>query len=281
MRRKPMTCQKIPVDLGRRLKVASQKFESQHPHHFLLLFIPSNNLFKVEEYCKCMSKISSRKRIVTPPKSFWQEYSRLILFAGGILAIALIMAAFQPYIITHADKDSWISQSYMTAKDQLAQKSFFWLFMISFIGSTILVSLPAHFFYVYYILDGADPWMTTLVAVISVSLGRVVNYGIGFFFSRFVRKKILKEDVKTFNKKFSKWGTSLLVVGNFIPFFPIEALTVFLGSVKFNFWKFLLWLLIGKLIELLLLVLFIKFFLTYGVNILTFNIYEFLKMKFF
>ncbi len=226
-------------------------------------------------------KTRKKARKTSPPRSFWQEYSRVILFAGGILVIALIIAAFQSYAIAHAAQDSWVSRTYTAAKDQLAQKSFFWLFMISFIGSTILVSLPAHFFYIYYILDGADPWMTTVVAVISVSLGRVVNYGIGFFFSRLVRKKILKEDVKTFNKKFSKWGVSLLVVGNFVPFFPIEALTVFLGSVKFNFWKFLLWLLAGKLIELLLLVLFIKYFLTYGVSILTFNIYEFLKMRFF
>ncbi len=210
-------------------------------------------------------------------EKFWKAYRKIIFFAGALILFMLIMTLIQTIIFRTTGSGTGIHQLYNLALLQLQEKSWFWLFVISLAGSTIFLALPVHFFYIYYIIDGADPLATTVVAVLAVALGRTVNYLVGHLFSGFVKKKLLKEDLKVFNKRFSKWGGGLLIAGNFIPFFPTEPLTVFMGSIKYNFWKFQCYNIGGKLLELLLLVFFLKYFLVYGIHLMTFNYYHFIK----
>lgn len=229
-----------------------------------------------------MPSIKQTARVKTDNsfKTFWQEYNRIILFAGGIIAVTIILAVLQHLIIPQLSPNNILYQGYMNARAHITSINYSWLFWITLIGSTIFITFPVQFFGVYYILAGANMWLVVGIVISATTIGRIINYLVGFFFSRLVRKKILKGDVKEFNRKFNKWGISLLIFGNFIPFFPLEALGVFLGSVKFRFWKYLLYTVIGKCIEFIILALVMTYFMKYGLGILRFNAFEFLKLIF-
>jgi membrane protein YqaA with SNARE-associated domain len=184
-------------------------------------------------------------------KDFFLNNKPLIYFWLIIVALLIIVAFLRPVIESFVMGSPELRDTYLFVKGQLDKNSMLWLFIISFLGSLFFITLTTDIFFFFFIVRGADPLQTVFIYMIAVVLGRVVNYWIGYLFSGFVTRKVLKQDYHDFNKKYSKIESSVLFFGNFIPLFPTEFYIAFLGTVKYDFWKVLLYNTLGKLIKLL------------------------------
>ena len=207
------------------------------------------------------------------PKSFFEENKKIIYFIVGLMLIFIAITLLQPFFMKLIEKDPDASSTYHFVVGQIGDNSMLWLFVVSFISSLFFIIFPSDFIFSYYIIAGANPFLTLINYFLGVMLGRIVDYWIGFLFSDFVTKKIIKQDYNDFNEKFSKWGISVLFFGNLIPFFPIEFFVTFVGTLKFSFWKTFWYSVSGKILKLILLIVFFKYLILYNTQILNFNFF--------
>ncbi len=213
-------------------------------------------------------------------QSFWKENKRIIWFAVILCLFSVAITLLQPLFEQLIQNNPSLNENYKFILQQLDEQSFIWLFIIAFIGSLLIFPLAVDFLFAFYILANANPYYTTIACFSGVVLGRIVDYWFGYLFSDIVTKKIIKKHIKQFRKDFSRWGISMIFFGHFIPFFPLEPLSAFLGSIKFDFWKFLAYTCLGKIIKLLLLIMFFKYFFTYGIALMTFSFTDLIKIMF-
>ena len=207
---------------------------------------------------------------------YWKEYGPLIKFLGFFFLLFVVLALLQPIILHLIQGNSSLNETYEFIKNQLTKNSIIWLFIISFAGALFFISIPIDIFFLYYIVNSANPWICILASLIGVMIGRSFDLWFGYLFRDYAYKNVIKEHKKYFNKKFSKWESMILFFGNLIPMFPIEPFVVFIGTTKYKYTKFLVYHGLGKLLKLILIVLFVKFFLQQQV-LLSFNFFEIIR----
>lgn len=217
-------------------------------------------------------KMSLLKRF----KTIWQEYRNMIIFMSVIVIISLIIIALQPFLIKLINSNPKLSEIYYHALLQVTRLSLLWLFIATFLGSLFFISVPSEFIFLYYIFSGANPVYTVVVAFFGIMLGRSLDFLFGSIFRRYTLKSIIGRK-KDFKKRFRKIESSLVFFGNFIPIFPMELFTVFIGTTKYPYWKYLAYNGSSKLIKLVIMAIFIKYFMFYEANILSFQFFDFVK----
>ena len=121
------------------------------------------------------------------------------------------------------------------------------LFIISFLSSTLLPfgsegSLALH------ILQQYNIWIVILVATVGNYLGSFVNYYIGIKGRNTILHKIVHfkdKDIEKASKLFDKYGSWVL----FFSWIPIigDPLTFVAGILKYDFYKFTIFVFLGKL----------------------------------
>ena len=120
------------------------------------------------------------------------------------------------------------------------------LFLSAFLAATIL-PLSSEVVLVFLLLAEINPVLLIVVATTGNVLGSVVNYGIGFWGSTFLRRKILKVSESQFEKseqRFRKMGTLSLLFA-WVPIIG-DPLTLIAGVLRVNIVWFLLLVTLGK-----------------------------------
>jgi membrane protein YqaA with SNARE-associated domain len=186
-----------------------------------------------------------------------REYGGLLRFFGAIVLITIILILLQPVLLKMIAANPDLNETYQFVVGQIHRTSILWLFIIAFIGGLFFIAIPVDIIFSYYLIMGADPLLCIIAAFVGVMLSRCLDFWFGHLFDDYVREKILREDVESFNARFSRWESSIVFFGNFIPLFPLEPFIVFLGTTDYKFTKFLLYHGMGKLLKLVLIAAFI------------------------
>lgn len=121
------------------------------------------------------------------------------------------------------------------------------IYLTSF-GALFFISIPVEISFIYYLTLGHNPLILILVAVSGSLVGLSMNYVIGLLFGEKVFKYLLKNKFDNFKESINKYGGAIILFGNLIPF-PSELFSAVLGSVRYNFRKFLIYTLIGRTIK--------------------------------
>lgn len=124
---------------------------------------------------------------------------------------------------------------------------FIGLFLSAFLAATIL-PLSSEVVLVGLLLAEMNPVLLIAVATVGNVLGSLVNYGIGFFGSDFLRNRVLKISEQQFERsklRFRKFGTLSLLFA-WVPVIG-DPLTLIAGVLRVNFMWFLLLVTLGKL----------------------------------
>lgn len=129
------------------------------------------------------------------------------------------------------------------------------LFALSFLAST-LIPLGSEWFVYYLVSVEYNIVLIILVASFGNYLGAAVNYYIGIKGSSTVLNKAIKFNDKETEKakeKFKKYGPAIL----FFSWLPIigDPLTFVAGLLKYDFKKFTAYVILGKMIRYLIVVL--------------------------
>jgi len=126
------------------------------------------------------------------------------------------------------------------------------LFISSLLGSTIFIPFSVEA--VLPILLGLkmDPVQIVVVATIGATIGTCINYGIGYFATELVEKRLGEQNIKKAKDLMDKhgWPGLFLILVAPIPLpIPVDPLTVIPGLAKMNFTEFTLVVFLAKLIK--------------------------------
>jgi len=133
--------------------------------------------------------------------------------------------------------------------EALSEFGYVGLFLSSFLAATIL-PLSSEVVLSYLLLSDFNPTISVGVATCGNVLGSFVNYGIGFWGSMLLIKKVLKispDEFFTAKKRFNKYGVFSLLFA-WVPVIG-DPLTVVAGVLKINILVFLILVTTGKFIR--------------------------------
>jgi len=193
---------------------------------------------------------------------------------GITFLISITFFLMRPWLLEQIKQSPWMSNIYYSINNQIQHRSLIWLFIATFIGSIFIFSMPVELVFVFYVITGANMFLSVIVATAATITARCVNFLIGSKFRHLTAN--LKEKDENFHKKFRRTTTSLIFFGNFIPAFPVEHFAVFVGTTHYKFKKFLIYETLGKFLKLMLIAVFLKFLLI-NLDLLSVSFYDLTK----
>ena len=224
-----------------------------------------------------MGDKSSDKKDNNSAKGIFTRYKRLTYFIATLLLFVCLIFLLKPVIYSAFQNVPLFNNIYSYVMNQLSIQSYVWLLLAAIVASFFLSIFPSDFVFIYYIVSGANIWISSLVFFVGLSIGRIINYWVGYLFSGFVTKHIIRENHEKFNKKFSTLGNSFLVLGNLFPFFPADIFALFLGTIKYSFWKFLIYNSIGKILRILIILVFLLYLKDHLTVFTNIPVYDFFR----
>lgn len=214
------------------------------------------------------------KRIWHKIKNFVIEHKQILIFMSITFAISTTFFIVQPWLLNIIMESPPLSAIYQSINAQIHQRSLIWLFIVTFIGSIFIFSLPVELMFVYYVITGANIFLSIIAATAGTISARCLNFFIGSKFRHLTTN--LKEKDERFKKRFNKTQTSLIFLGNFLPAFPVEHFAVFVGTTHYNFKKFLTYQFAGKVLKFIIIAVFLKFLLI-NLELLNASFYDLTK----
>jgi membrane protein YqaA with SNARE-associated domain len=122
------------------------------------------------------------------------------------------------------------------------------LFYLVFLGSLFFISIPAEFSILYYLSLGHNPILVIAVTILGNILGLTVDYFFGRLFGESLIRFFVKNKFDGLKGLLDKIGGGVLLVGNILPV-GTELIVLVVGSIKYNFKKFLIYSLVGMTIK--------------------------------
>lgn len=147
----------------------------------------------------------------------------------------------------------------------LQEWGYYGLFFGSFLASTV-VPFSSEFLLTGVLLTGGNPWICFALATSGNWLGSVSSYWLGFFGKwEFIEKllRVKREKLEKQKSRIEKWG-SIIALVCWLPFIG-DIFAIGLGFYHINFGKSALFMLIGKALRFIFVIL-IWFFLSERFN---------------
>jgi len=139
----------------------------------------------------------------------------------------------------------------------ISQGSYLAVFISSFVASSSvivpIVPFPSYFPILVGVGLGLNPIIVAIVGGIGSSLGELIGYFAGLGGSAAIEKfeKKIPKFLRWIEKFYSHIGFWVVLISAFLPF-PFDIIGVLSGVSKYNFRRFLLALLIGRLLRSIL-----------------------------
>ncbi len=133
--------------------------------------------------------------------------------------------------------------------DEISRRTLLGLFYASFFGSLFFIVLPIELLFVYYLSLGYSVPLVIALTMIGNLMGLCLDYLFGFVVGAKILKFFLRRKFDRFHDMTTKWGAVVLLIGNIIPF-PIQPVSVVVGSARYSFKKFFFFTVIGIFVKL-------------------------------
>ncbi len=198
-------------------------------------------------------------------KEYFFDHKQIIGFIAVWIVILVAISLLQPVFFGLIEEHQDLKETYQFVLSQLDRHSYVWLLIIVSIGALFLIGIPVDFVVFAYLLTGANVWYTAIAYLLGVLIGRSINYFVGRLFSRVVIEKIIKKEYKEFSRKYARIASAVLFFGNFIPLFPMDLFTGFAGTIKYPYWKLLLYQSLAYLIKIFIIISVISYLTVSGV----------------
>ena len=159
-----------------------------------------------------------------------------------ILLIVLILFIW----VLYYSKDIWVPLMqkspilwalYNHISNQIDGRGLLGLAYLSFLSSLFFVFIPLEIPFIYYLSLEHNRFIVLGIVIICYTIGLVIDYSLGFVFGKGMLKWLFKGSYEKHERGVEKYGPFLIVIG-YLFFFPMQIVTVFLGSARFPFKKF-------------------------------------------
>lgn len=124
------------------------------------------------------------------------------------------------------------TQFFFDAKVFVAEYGLAGIFLATILAGTV-VPLGSPALVVAAVMLGTPLVPLILVATAGFTVGMLINYGLAYRLGRpYVMRKVSEEKFEEINGLWSRWGWIIYAIFGFIPFLPVELLSLLCGLLK-------------------------------------------------
>lgn len=153
-----------------------------------------------------------------------------------------------------------IYKIYLGVESQIINNTILGIFYVSIFGSLFFLTLPSEALFVYFLSSTQHFFFLLIILMVFGNLvGLIFNYSIGRLLGERFASKLFSKSFNKYQKLINKYGGWILLLGNIFPG-PVELLTIFYGSFKYNFKQYVYLCFIGRLTKYTLLFIIYLFF---------------------
>ncbi|RMF06664.1 hypothetical protein D6764_01785 [Candidatus Woesearchaeota archaeon] len=167
-----------------------------------------------------------------------KSFLHIILF---FVIIYVLLSLFKNQVMDYLSSYPLLFSLFNHVKSTIESKSLLGLAYLVFVGNLFFIMLPVELAAAYYFTLDYSPLIVMAVLVASTVAAQLINFFVGFLLGRFVFSLILKNSFSSWQTRSERWGFFMLAVFSMVPFLPLDAVTLFLGSMHYSFRKFVLW----------------------------------------
>ena len=178
---------------------------------------------------------------------------KLLLFILIISAVYVGYLYLQEDILRVLQMNQYVWAVFSHIIGEISRRTLMGLFYASFFGSLFFIFIPLEFLFLYYLTLGYSVPVMIALALIGNLMGLCIDYLFGFTLGARVVKFFFRKNFEKFHSLITKWGAIIILGGNVIPF-PIQVVSVIVGSARYSFKKFFIFTMIGVLAKLSILV---------------------------
>lgn len=182
----------------------------------------------------------------------------LILVIASIIYICYLFFQNEMLGILKMNPYIWGFISHITG--EIAGRTILGLLYASFFGSLFFIFLPMEVIFVYYLTLGYSIPLLIALTMLGYLIGLSIDYLFGFAVGTRIVKFFVREKFDRFHDMVTKWGGAVVFVGNLI-IFPIQPVSVVVGSARYSYKKFFMFSALGFFAKLFILV---SLFVYYG-----------------
>lgn len=178
---------------------------------------------------------------------------KLLLFILVVSAVYVGYLYFQQDIIRILKMNPYVWAVFSHIAGEISRRTLMGLFYASFFGSLFFIFLPLEVLFLYYLSLGYSVPVMIALALIGNAIGLCLDYLFGFTVGASIVKFFFRKNFEKFHSMITKWGAFIVLIGNIIPF-PIQVVSVIVGSARYSFKKFFFFTVIGIFAKLFALV---------------------------
>lgn len=174
--------------------------------------------------CLHVTAGKGREKFLDTVRISWIRSSILL----GIILLAIGLAAILILKILNAGG----TQLFINVKAFVKEYGLIGIFFATILAGTV-VPLGSPVLVVAAASFGVQPILLILVATVGFTIGMTINYGLACSIGRpYVIKKVSAAKLEEISVLWSKWGWIIYTVFGFVPFLPVELLSLFCGLIK-------------------------------------------------
>ena len=193
----------------------------------------------------------SAKHVRKPSGLGFTDKVFLILLVFSVIYIGYLY--FQQEIVELLKMNPYVWAFFTHIAAEISKRTILGLFYACFFGSLFFIVLPIELIFLYYVALGYSVPLVVSLTLLGYLMGLCLDYLFGFVVGARVIRFFLREKFERFHKMIEKWGGIVVFVGSAV-IFPIQLITVIVGSAKYSFKKFVIFAALGLFVKLVALV---------------------------
>ncbi len=176
-------------------------------------------------------------------------FLKIVSFMAIIVFAYIFYKPFTEYFLEILKSNPTSYKYYLMILAEINNRTLSGLFIMSIFGSLFCLILPSEAIFLYYINNTL--YNISLIIFITVAgsiVGLCFNYFFGLLLGERVLRFLFKSNYSRYRRIVQEYGSYFVFFGNIFPG-PMEAISVFFGSFRYNLKKYIILSGLGRLIK--------------------------------
>lgn len=202
------------------------------------------------EYNKLNNEEKYKDKIQTK-KQYLKIFKLAFIISLGIL-LYLFYDSIILFFFNILKQNPTLYQNFLYIQNHISNNTVLGIFFLGILGSLFFLALPSEALFIYFLSSTSYLPIIIIALIICGNLiALIFNYFIGWILGEKIVQFIFKKNFFKYKDLIEKYGGFVIFLGNIFPG-PFEILSVFYGSFKFEFSRYVFLAFMGRLIKYIL-----------------------------
>ncbi|MBU1244982.1 VTT domain-containing protein [Myxococcota bacterium] len=181
-----------------------------------------------------------------PRKKKKNRLGRLFFWLAVLGGLYVLFLFFRDDLVQLMRRNATVWAVYSHIADQISEKTLLGLAYAGFFGSLFFILIPLEAVFFYYLALEHHAALVILIMLFSSVLGLALDYLMGRLVGEGLLMRYAEERFTKTKRSMDRYGGTIVIVANIIPFLPVQIISVVIGATRFGLRKFLLYTLVGR-----------------------------------